>query len=129
MKELAELIGSHRLVTLVGPGGIGKTRLAVETAADVAGRFGDGVWFCDLAAVGTGEQVPAAVADTIGARQQAGMDVADAIALHLERRRCLLILDNCEHVLDATARLGAPADRRRRDGRGGHVAGAPGRAG
>jgi len=75
---LAALLGSHRLVSLVGPGGIGKTRLAVETAAEVAALFGDGVWFCDLAVVATGEQVPGVVADTLGARQQPGMDLVDA---------------------------------------------------
>ena len=105
VKGVAELLGSHRLVTLVGPGGVGKTRLAVEAAAGVTGLFGDGVWFCDLASVSAGEQVPAAVAATIGARHQAGMELADAIALFLQRRRCLIILDNCEHVLDAAARL------------------------
>ena len=118
VKELAELIGSHRLVTLVGPGGIGKTRLAVETAAERrralrrrgvvlrSGRGGD-----RRAGPGGGgghDRRPPAGRAWI---------VADAIALHLERRRCLLILDNCEHVLDAAARPGAPPDRRRRHGR------------
>jgi predicted ATPase len=105
LAELAGLIGSHRLVSLIGPGGIGKTRLAVETAGQVADQFADGVWFCDLAAVGDGRHVPTAVADTLGARRQAGTDLLEGIALFLERRHVLLILDNCEHVLDAAASL------------------------
>ena len=105
VEELAGLLGSHQLVSLVGPGGIGKTRLAVEAVAEVAGLFGDGVWFCDLASVGDGAQVPVVVADVIGARHQAGMDLANAIVLFLRGRRCLVILDNCEHVLDAVASL------------------------
>jgi predicted ATPase/class 3 adenylate cyclase len=105
VERVASLLGSHRLVTLVGPGGIGKTRLAVETAATVTADFPDGIWFCDLAAIVGEDQVPAAVADTVGARHLACMDLVDAIASFLERRRCLLILDNCEHVLRSTARL------------------------
>ena len=94
------------MVTLVGPGGVGKTRLATETALEVASRFPDGVWFCDLAAVVEDEAVPAVVADTIGARHQAGMDLTEAITeVYLQRRRCLVVLDNCEHVLEAVVHL------------------------
>ena len=99
------LVTAGRLVSLVGPGGVGKTRLAVETAHRLLDRFGDGVWFCDLAAVSDRAAVPAAVADTVGARPQSGMDLVEAIGVFLERRRCLVILDNCEHVLDAVAVL------------------------
>ena len=105
VEELSELIGSHRLVTVVGPGGIGKTRLVTETAARLVQRFSDGIWFCDLAAVGDGGRVVAAVAETVGARPQPDMELVEAIALFLQRRRCLIILDNCEHVLPAAAGL------------------------
>ncbi len=105
LRRVIEALGAHRMVTLVGPGGVGKTRLATETALEVTPRFPDGVWFCELAAVGQGDAVPAAVADTIGARHQAGMDLTEAIAAYLQRRRSLVVLDNCEHVLDAVVQL------------------------
>jgi class 3 adenylate cyclase len=90
VKELADLVATHPLVTLVGPGGVGKTRLAAETAVQLAERFVDGIWRCELAPVGDPDRVATAVAETFGARPQAGADLADAIALHLEGRapRC-----------------------------------------
>ena len=105
LKEVAALLGGARLVTLLGPGGVGKTRLAVEAAAEVSGSFEDGIWFCDLAAVAGDDQVLGQVADTIGARQQPGMALDSAIAGFLERRSTLLILDNCEHVITAARGL------------------------
>jgi predicted ATPase len=104
--ELAELqtsIKAHRLVTLTGVGGVGKTRLALEVAGRSAIDFPDGVWVIELAAVGDPNAVPEAVAATLGITQQPGLSITDSIAGALEGRTRLLLLDNCEHVLDAAA--------------------------
>ena len=105
VKELAALIPAHRLVTLTGVGGVGKTRLAVQVAAELAGDFPDGVWLVELAPVGDPAAVPGAVATVLGVTPQAGSTVTESIANVLSGRRLLVVLDNCEHVLDAAARL------------------------
>ena len=91
------------MVTLTGVGGVGKTRLALETAARLADNFLDGLWVVELAAVGDPAAVPEAVAAVLGIAQQAGLSVADSVAAALEGRSRLLMFDNCEHVLDAAA--------------------------
>jgi len=106
--EIADLqtaLKAHRLVTLTGPGGVGKTRLAVEVAARLAREFSDGVWVIELAPVGDPTAVAEAVAATLGITQQPGMNLADSVAAALEGRFRLLVFDNCEHVLDAAADL------------------------
>jgi predicted ATPase/class 3 adenylate cyclase len=106
--ELAELqtaLKAHRMVTLTGAGGVGKTRLAVETATRAAHEFPDGVWMIELAPVGDPAAVPEAVAATLGITQQPGMSIADSVASAMEGRSRLLVFDNCEHVLDAAAEL------------------------
>jgi len=106
--EVAELhaaVKAHRLVTLTGVGGVGKTRLAVEVAARLADEFPDGVWFFELAAVTDPAAVPDAVAAVLGITQQPGKSVAQSVAAALEGRSRLLVFDNCEHVLDAAADL------------------------
>ncbi len=104
VKELCELVLAHRLLTLTGVGGVGKTRLAVQVAAELVGEFPDGVWMVELAPVGD----PAAVADTaatvLGINPHAGMSVVETVARTLSGRQ-LLVVDNCEHVLDAAAEL------------------------
>ncbi len=97
---LAEALAGHRLVTVLGPGGVGKTRLAVEAAWNLTGRFPDGVWLVDLAGVADEAMVGSAVASAAHASGAAGESVATAAAA-LSGRRCLVILDNCEHVLAA----------------------------
>jgi predicted ATPase/DNA-binding CsgD family transcriptional regulator len=92
-------------VTLSGPGGAGKTRLAGEVARQVAGRFADGVWLAELAAVRDPAQVAAAVAAALGIRDLPSVAAADAVAHALARRQLLLVLDNCEHVIGAAAEL------------------------
>jgi predicted ATPase/DNA-binding CsgD family transcriptional regulator len=107
-QDIAEVIGlieDFPLVTVTGPGGVGKTRLAVETARQVAGRFPDGVWFVGLGAVGDEAQVPAEVSAVLGISQAPGRPVLDTLAEGLASRRLLLVLDNCEHVLPAVAQL------------------------
>ena len=101
--ELQTALKAHRLVTLTGVGGVGKTRLALEVAARLAHDFPDGVWVIELAAVGDPAAVPEAVAAVLGITQQPGMSLADSVAAALEGRSRLLVFDNCEHVLDAAA--------------------------
>jgi predicted ATPase len=103
--ELPAAIKAHRLVTLTGVGGVGKTRLALEVAARLADEFPDGVWFFDLAAVADPAAVPDAVAAVLGITQQPGRSVAESVAAALEGRVRLLVFDNCEHVVDSVADL------------------------
>jgi predicted ATPase len=106
--ELADLetaLKAHRLITLTGVGGVGKTRLAWEVASRLTDNFIDGVWVFELAAVGDPAAVPDAVAAVLGITQQAGMNLTDSVAAALEGRSRLLVFDNCEHVLDAAADL------------------------
>jgi len=103
--ELQAAVKAHRLVTLTGVGGVGKTRLALEVAARLADEFPDGVWFFELAAVADPAAVPDAVAAVLGITQQPGKSVAESVAAALEGRVRLLVFDNCEHVRDAAADL------------------------
>ncbi|MFC6933717.1 ATP-binding protein [Actinomadura yumaensis] len=101
--ELAGALKEHRLVTMVGPGGVGKTRIALAVAERVAGDFADGVWFVDLVPVSEPERVGAAVAAAVGVGEQPGSGIDDAVPAALADRRALLVLDNCEHVRDGVA--------------------------
>jgi hypothetical protein len=103
--EVAGLLGQYRLVTVTGAGGAGKTRLAGEVAKQVAGRFADGVWLAELAAVRDPAQVAAAVAAALGIRDLPAVAASDALAHALARRQLLLVLDNCEQVIGAAAEL------------------------
>ena len=103
--EVQAAVKAHRLVTLTGVGGVGKTRLAVEVAARLADEFADGVWFFELAAVTDPAAVPDAVAAVLGITQQPGKTVTESVASALEGRSRLLVLDNCEHVRDAAGDL------------------------
>ena len=103
--EVQAAVKAHRLVTLTGVGGVGKTRLAIEVAARLVDEFPDGVWFFELAAVTDPASVPDAVAAVLGITQQPGMSVSDSVAAALEGRLRLLVLDNCEHVVDSVADL------------------------
>jgi predicted ATPase len=103
--ELQAAMKAHRLITLTGVGGVGKTRLAVEVAARLADEYPDGVWFFELAAVADPAAIPDAVAAVLGITQQPGKTVSESVAAALEGRVRLLVIDNCEHVLDASADL------------------------
>jgi predicted ATPase len=103
--ELQAVVKAHRLVTLTGVGGVGKTRLALEVAARLADEFPDGAWFFELAAVTDPAAVPDAVAAVLGITQQPGKTVSESVAAALEGRVRLLVFDNCEHVLDAAGDL------------------------
>jgi predicted ATPase len=103
--EIEAAVKAHRLVTLTGVGGVGKTRLAVEVAARLADEFPDGVWFFELAAVTDPAAVHDAVAAVLGITQQPGKTVSESVAAALKGRLRVLVIDNCEHVLDAAADL------------------------
>jgi predicted ATPase/DNA-binding winged helix-turn-helix (wHTH) protein len=105
LQEIVELAASSRLITLVGTGGVGKTRLAVEAARRLAAGFPDGVSIAELGPLGSAEFVPAAVAEALGFPPGAGTPSLDRMASAISRRRMLLVLDNCEHLIDAAARI------------------------
>jgi predicted ATPase/DNA-binding CsgD family transcriptional regulator/DNA-binding XRE family transcriptional regulator len=105
VREAAVLLDRSRLVTVTGPGGTGKTRLAAEVARQVAGRYADGAWLVELAPVHDPVLVPAVVAAALGVRDQPGVPATEAVAQVLARQQLLLVLDNCEHVIGAAAEL------------------------
>jgi predicted ATPase len=101
--EVQAALKAHRLVTLTGVGGVGKTRLALEVASRAVNDFTDGVWVIELAPVGDPGAVPDVVAATMGITQQPGLSMAESIGRALEDRSRLLVFDNCEHLIDAAA--------------------------
>jgi predicted ATPase len=101
--ELTRLLNDYRLVTVTGPGGVGKTRLAAEVAWRLADRFPDGVWFIELGAVADPVRVPLEVMSALDVPQDAGGSPLRRLAEALAPRRLLLVLDNCEHVLSGVA--------------------------
>ena len=103
--EVAGLLDQYRLVTVTGPGGSGKTRLAGEVAGRVAGRFADGVWLVELAAVADPALVVSVAAAALGVQERSGVPAVDALAQALRRQQVLLVLDNCEHLIGAAAEL------------------------
>ena len=103
--ELKELLASSRLVTLTSVGGTGKTRLSLQLAAEVVGDYPDGVWFVELAPLADEWRVPQAVASVLGVKEEAGRPVVEALIKHVQDRRMLIILDNCEHLMSACAEL------------------------
>lgn len=98
-------ISQNRLVTLTGAGGVGKTRLAMQVAAQIDGSFSDGVWFVDLAPVTEPDLVPVAVTRTLGLPDQAGRSTMDTLTRVIAGKNMLIVLDNCEHLIDACASL------------------------
>ncbi|OBF89369.1 cyclase [Mycobacterium sp. 852002-51152_SCH6134967] len=103
--ELEAIVRKHRIITLTGVGGVGKTRLALEVASRLASEFADGVFVIELAPVGDPNAIPEAAAAALGVSQQPGLTVAQSLATALEGRRRLLVFDNCEHVLDTAAEI------------------------
>jgi predicted ATPase/class 3 adenylate cyclase len=105
MAEVKRLLGSTRLLTLTGMGGTGKTRLSLQAAADVLDTYPDGVWLVEFATIDDAALVPETVAAVLGLRQEADRPLASTLTNFLRDRNLLLILDNCEHVVAACARL------------------------
>ncbi|MDW4907392.1 LuxR C-terminal-related transcriptional regulator [Streptomyces sp. ADMS] len=105
LTQARRLLAATRLLTLTGPGGVGKTRLAGRVAEGAVRGFPDGVWLVPLAAVRDGALVAHAVADALGIRDETYRAPLEAVVEHLRSRRLLLVLDNCEHVADACASL------------------------
>jgi predicted ATPase/DNA-binding winged helix-turn-helix (wHTH) protein len=102
---IVKLIAEHRLVTLIGVGGIGKTRLALAAARELLPYFGDGVWFADLSTLSDPSLIPATVATAVGLDLAGGNASLPRVAKALADRRLLLVLDTCEHVIGAAAAL------------------------
>ncbi len=92
-------------MTLTGAGGSGKTRLALEAARDLVSMYSDGAWLVELAPLSNPELAPQAVAAALGVRKQPGRQLKDTLTDHLRTKDLLLVLDNCEHLVDAAARL------------------------
>jgi predicted ATPase/class 3 adenylate cyclase/DNA-binding CsgD family transcriptional regulator len=103
--DLRATVGGNRLVTLTGAGGAGKTRLAVEVAAQLTGDFPDGIWYADLAPITHPEVVPLAVARALGLPDEPGRSITETLLRVARDRHMLLVLDNCEHLLEAGAAL------------------------
>jgi predicted ATPase/class 3 adenylate cyclase len=109
LAHIKELLAQSRLLTLFGVGGIGKTRLSMQVAADGIDNFPDGVWLVELATLRDPQLVPQAVASALGVKEAAGRPVLEALLKFLRNRHLLLILDNCEHLLQACADLARQA--------------------
>src|SRR6516225_9228063 len=99
------LVAGSRLVTLTGAGGAGKTRLGLQVAARLLDGTGDGVWFADLAPLADPDLVTVTVADVLGVREEPGRPVLDTLVEAVGGRRLLVLLDNCEHLIGACAKL------------------------
>jgi predicted ATPase len=103
--EVSNVVRKHRLVTLTGAGGVGKTRLALQVAAGLTAEFMDGVWLCELVAAANAEEMAEVVARTLGVVQRPQMTVEESIVDFLRPQQLLVVLDNCEHLVDHAARL------------------------
>ncbi len=105
LAEVTRLLSQSRLVTITGAGGVGKTRLALQAAHQLRDKYRDGVWLVELAPLSDSSVLPQSVMAAMGVREQAGRSIVETLCDYLQARELLLVLDNCEHVIDATARL------------------------
>ena len=105
IEEIVRLLGKHRLVTLTGTGGVGKTRLAIESGKKLISRFKDGVWWVELAAIADPALVPQTVAKVVDVREVPNRPLTEILVEHFRSKQILLVLDNCEHLINACAQL------------------------
>jgi predicted ATPase/DNA-binding CsgD family transcriptional regulator len=106
LREIATLLDDHRLLTLSGAGGVGKTRLALRLGVDELERYPDGVWFCDFFSIAGGSSAPlGVVAKVLGVRESTGRDLMRSVLQAVQNKEVLLIFDNCEHILDQAAQI------------------------
>lgn len=103
LSQVEQLLTAERLVTLTGVGGTGKTRLALEAARLMLNRFRDGIWLVDLSAISDENQIMRVIAGVLGVREQADLPLMDKLKTHIGSREMLLVLDNCEHVIEMSA--------------------------
>ena len=111
LKQTAAALGESRVVTLIGVGGVGKTRLALQVAEQVLPRFGDGAWLCELAPIRDAAGVDDAVAAVFSVTARGGQSTRDALVEFLRNKELLLVLDNCEHLLARAAALAVVLER------------------
>jgi predicted ATPase/class 3 adenylate cyclase len=105
LAEIRSLLGASRLLTLLGMGGLGKTRLSLQTAAEQIHHFPDGVWFLDLAPISDPALIVSETAQVLGVREEPDRPMLQTLCSHLKNQRALLILDNCEHLIKASAQM------------------------
>jgi predicted ATPase/class 3 adenylate cyclase len=105
LTDIKELLEGTRLLTLLGMGGLGKTRLSLQVAADVLEKYPDGVWFVDLAPIKDPSLVPNAVAQVLGVHEERGKPLIQTLCAHVKDHKLLFVLDNCEHLVNACANL------------------------
>src|SRR5215472_10525934 len=105
LAELRRLLHRSRVITLTGPGGAGKSRLALRVAVETLDRFADGVWLVDLATLADERLLEHTVAAVCGIKEDSRRPILEAVAEALSKSRCLLVLDGCEHLVDACAAM------------------------
>ncbi len=104
-KELNSLVENNRLVTITGSGGCGKTRISLQIAREYLDKFQDGVWFIDLSPLEDPELIPRELANTLSITEEPGKPITSTLKEQIRDKKCLLLLDNCEHLVDATKEL------------------------
>jgi len=105
IKEIKQDLSKHRLVTLTGSGGVGKTRLSLQVAAEVIEEFDHGVWFVELAPLADPDLLPQAILSALGVKDQSGKKTLELLKTYFQEKTALIVLDNCEHLISASARV------------------------